>query len=98
MRVALAVLCIGAVTFLLRVLLALIKEVMNQPRGVQVYFARFNPSRQQELILVNPEFRLRHSAAEVGARISHVVMPMVGLLAIELICGEPLCKMLFGSL
>jgi len=97
MRMALAVLCIGAVTFLLRVLVALIKEAMNQPRGMKVYLAKFSPSRrQEELILVNPEFRPGYSAAEAGARIALVVLPTVGMLAIELIRGEPLCKTLFG--
>jgi hypothetical protein len=57
MRVALAILGVGAVTFLLRFLIALVKEGMSvPPRAVRVYLAKFNPSGQRrELIVMNPE-------------------------------------------
>jgi hypothetical protein len=61
MRVALAVLCIGAVTFLLRVLVALVKDWMRlPPRTAKFYRARFNPSKQPgELIVVDPQAQQR---------------------------------------
>jgi hypothetical protein len=56
MRVALALLCIGAVAFLLRVLAALVREGIGSPAAVQVHFAKFNPSRRRgELIEMNLE-------------------------------------------
>jgi hypothetical protein len=52
MKVALAILCIGAVAFLLRVLAAFVIEGKSSPHGlVRVHFAKFNPVRQRgELI------------------------------------------------
>jgi hypothetical protein len=48
MRVALAILCIGAVVFLLRVLAAFVEEAMRSSTGaVPVQFAKFNPSRRR---------------------------------------------------
>jgi hypothetical protein len=57
MRVALVILCVGAVTFLLRVLAALVTEGISSPsKTVGVHFARFNPSRRRgELIEMNLE-------------------------------------------
>jgi hypothetical protein len=64
MTVALVILCVGAVTFLLRVLAALVTEGMNlHPSTVKVHFARFNPSRRRgELIEMNLELNRRVSA------------------------------------
>ena len=96
MRMALALLCIGAVTFLLRVLVALVREAMNGPGDMRVYLAKFSPSRRgAELILMHPESQRHNSAARTGERIA-LVVAAVGLLAVELMSGEPLCKMLFG--
>jgi hypothetical protein len=50
MKLALALLCIGAVAFLLRVLAALVREGVSSPAAVPVHFAKFNPSRRGELI------------------------------------------------
>jgi len=50
MRVALALLCVGAVAFLLRVLAALLREGASSPPAIRVHFAKFNPSRRGELI------------------------------------------------
>jgi hypothetical protein len=52
MKFALAILCIGAVAFLLRVLAAFVIEGKNSAHGlVRVHFAKFNPVRQRgELI------------------------------------------------
>jgi hypothetical protein len=57
MTVALVILCVGAVTFLLRFLAALVTEGINSPsKTAGVDFARFNPSRRRgELIEMNPE-------------------------------------------
>jgi hypothetical protein len=55
MRVALALLCIGAVAFLLRVLTALVREGMSPPAAVRVHFAKFSPARRGELIEMNIE-------------------------------------------
>ena len=53
MVVALTVLCTGAVAFLLRVLVALVREWMGpHPLSAAFHFARFNPSRQQGQLLV----------------------------------------------
>lgn len=59
MRIAIAVLCIGAVTFLLRVLVALLREGMNLPsQAVKFYLAKFSPSgRRGELIVMSPQSR-----------------------------------------
>jgi len=55
MRILLAVLCIGAVTFLLRVLVALVKEGTNlPPRVLKFYMAKFTPSgRRGDLVVMN---------------------------------------------
>jgi len=96
MRMAVIVSCIVAVTFLLRVLVALISEAMTQPRNVRVYLSKFSPSkRRSELIVMSPESQQRKYYRS-GDRIALVVLATVGLLAIGLISGEPLCKTLFG--
>ena len=55
MRVALEVLCIGAVMFMLRFLVALLKEVTNLSHPAQSNLGRFNPPmRRGELIVMRP--------------------------------------------
>jgi len=45
MRVALTIVSTGAVLFLLRVLIALVREGMRlPPSAVRIHFAKFNPS------------------------------------------------------
>jgi len=65
MRVALAILCVGAVTFLLCFLIALVKEGMSAPpRAVRAYLAKFHPSRQHgDLIVMDLELQKRTSRA-----------------------------------
>jgi len=72
MRVALILLCIGAVTFLLRVLAALVKEAMSkQPRDMRIYVAKFRaPGRRQGLMLMNPGAQKRISSPGTGERIA----------------------------
>jgi hypothetical protein len=49
MKVALLILCIGAVTFLLRVLVALVKEELSWARTMNtVRLLKFRSSRQRE--------------------------------------------------
>ena len=61
MRVALAILCIGAVAFLLRVLTALVNELTSlRSRAVRVHFVKFNPSRRRgQLVEMNAEPKRR---------------------------------------
>lgn len=72
MKVALAMLCIGAVAFLLRVLAAFAKEGMRVPAGpVQVHFAKFNPSRRRgHLIEMSSEAQLREGSSRTDKRIA----------------------------
>jgi Putative beta-barrel porin-2, OmpL-like. bbp2 len=76
MRVALAVLCFGAVTFLLRVLVALVKESMSlPPRSLTVYLTKFNPSKQRgELIAMSPDALNRKIPTKTGERIALVLL------------------------
>jgi hypothetical protein len=57
MRVALAILCLCAVTFLLRFLAALVKEGISLPHTISgVRFGGFEPPRRPgELIEMNPK-------------------------------------------
>jgi len=72
MRVALAILCVGAVAFLLRVLAALVKEGMSlHSSAVRVHLAKFNPSRKRgELIEMNSGTLDRNSPGRTGERIA----------------------------
>ena len=56
MSIGLSVLCICAVAFLLRVLVALVKEGMRSaPLAAKFHFARFNPSqRRREVVVMRP--------------------------------------------
>ena len=72
MKVVLVLLCIGAVTFLLRVLAAFVKEWMSmagsEPR---VHFAKLNPSRQRgELVEMNPEAHKRQVLTRTTERMA----------------------------
>jgi hypothetical protein len=72
MRVALAILCIGAVAFLLRALAAFVKEAIRLPAGaVQVHFAKFNPSRRRgQLIEMSIEAERRSTPYRTDERIA----------------------------
>jgi hypothetical protein len=89
-RVAFAGLCFAAVIFLLRVLVALVKEAMHMPpEPVKVYLARFYPSRfhrsrfalheRGELIVMTSEEQQRKFPSKTGERIAMVVLVTVGL-------------------
>lgn len=73
MRAVLAVLCVGAVTFLLRVLTAFVKEGQGQPpTGLKAYMARFNPPRRRAEMIVMKHLghtrEVRNWGPEVRAR------------------------------
>lgn len=75
-RLTAALLCISAVAFLLRVLVALLKEEKClPPRVVKVYLAKFNPSNKRgELIVMNPESRKRELPIEAGKGVAFMVL------------------------
>jgi hypothetical protein len=81
MKVVSASLCAGAVVFMLRFLVALLREEKSlSPRPVRVYFARFNPvKRRGELIFMNPKNSVQKSAGEIGKRAVFVVVTAVAL-------------------
>jgi len=72
LRITMAVLCVGAVSFLLRVLFALLMEATREPaRALKVHLARFNPGRQQgELIVMSPEAVQRNFPVRTGERMA----------------------------
>jgi hypothetical protein len=72
MRVALAALALGAVAFLMRVLVALVREGMRVPPGTtKVYFSRHNPPRtRKDLIVMIPEAPPRQYSPRTGQRIA----------------------------
>ena len=57
MRAGMVALCVGAVTFLLWVLVALMREWLTfSPRTEMFYLSKFSPSRPRgELIVLNSE-------------------------------------------
>ena len=79
MKLALTSLCTGAVVFMLRFLVALLKEGKSvAPRPVRVYFAKFNPvKRRGELIIMNPNKSVHKSAARTAKRAAFVVVAAV---------------------
>lgn len=81
MKLAIAILCIGAETFLVYVLMALVREGLSSSRKCfEVYFARFNPSRPRgELIRMIREDQGTNSRIEVGRRIALIALLAVGL-------------------
>jgi hypothetical protein len=53
LKLSIVVLCLGAVSFLLRVLVALVREALTAPpQSVKAYLARFNPRREQKELIV----------------------------------------------
>jgi len=68
LRLAMAVLCVGAVGFLLRVLFALVLEAAKEPaRALKVHLAKFHPSRQ-ELTVMYPETVHQKVSTRTGER------------------------------
>lgn len=71
MRIALVFLCIGGVTFLLRVLAASLNEAKTLPSSIVIHFAKFKPSRQRgELVEMKLEDPIQHVRPRSGERIA----------------------------
>jgi hypothetical protein len=71
MRVILSLLCIGAVTFQLRVLVALLKEANSRPSSIVIHFTKFKPSRQRgELVEMTAQAQTRRVSARTGERMA----------------------------
>ncbi|HKH97701.1 MAG TPA: outer membrane beta-barrel protein [Candidatus Sulfotelmatobacter sp.] len=89
MQVAVVVLCAGAVAFLLRVLVALVKEGWTLPSPVvTVYLAKFTPSRRRgELILMKLDALKHQSATRMGGRTALVALIAAGF-ALPLLHGQ----------
>jgi hypothetical protein len=85
MRVALVILCVGAVMFLLRVLVALVREMSLPPRALRVYFAKFHPSKSQaykrrgELIIMKVEEQKSMFSRMTGVRLALIALIVAGL-------------------
>lgn len=71
MRVALAIVAVVAVTFLLRVLVALLKEASSKPLRTVVHFATFKPSRRGgELTEMNTAAQRQEVTTDARQRIA----------------------------
>jgi hypothetical protein len=73
MKIALLILCIGAVTFLLRVLVALIKEDLSWPRTMNAgHVLKFRSSHQrEEPIRMDSEEQRRGPSLQAGKGMAH---------------------------
>src|SRR5579872_1833488 len=81
MKLVFTFLCAGAVVFMLRFLVALLRERKNlSPRPVRVYFARFDPAnRRGEMILMNSKNYAQKDAGGFGKRAAFIVAAAVAL-------------------
>jgi len=67
--------CAGAVVFMLRFLVALLKESTGPQRQVSIYLARFNPSKRRgELIVMNSNSFARKAIFETSKRAAFIVV------------------------
>jgi len=67
--------CAGAVVFMLRFLVALLKESTGPQRQVSIYLARFNPSKRRgELIVMNSNSFARKVIFETSKRAAFIVV------------------------
>jgi len=80
MKPALVLVCVGAVTFLVRVLAALIKEcAAPRHRKVEAYLAKFYPLRKRgELIVMNPNAVARKFPIKAGEQIALGLLLVAG--------------------
>jgi len=80
MKPALVLVCVGAVTFLVRVLAALIKEcAAPRHRKVEAYLAKFYPLRKRgELIVMNPNTVARKFPIKAGEQIALGLLLVAG--------------------
>src|SRR5262252_8797809 len=81
MRIAVLLVGIGASTFMLRVLVAFIGELLEPaPRGVQSYLARYPLGRlQRELVVIRADVSKSRFSAATRGRIILRVLVFVGL-------------------
>jgi hypothetical protein len=69
MKVALAILCVGGVAFLLRVLAAFAREEKRlRSHQIRVHFSRFSPKQRGELIEMGLSDQKRNVPAGTNAR------------------------------
>ncbi len=89
MRVAITVLCFGGVMFLLRILVALVKEMLSASQSrVASSWEKPNPSgRTGKLIQMNPNAQNRNHPTKVDERRALMAPIMVGL--VLLLHGRP---------
>ena len=80
MKLVFASLCVGAVVFMLRFLVALLREVRSLwQRPERVYFAKFNPAKRRgELIFMNQDY-MQKCAGEIGKRTAFIVVAAMAL-------------------
>jgi hypothetical protein len=76
MKLVFTFLCAGAVLFMMRVLIALLRESQSlSPQPLTIYFAKFIPvQRRGELIVMNSKNYAQKSAVETGKRAALVVL------------------------
>jgi len=86
-------LCAGALTFLLRVLVALIRETRSlPPEPIRAYLARFHPSKPRvlrkisyqgrgELIVMDSSAQTRATRMRTGGRIALVILVAAGIVS-----------------
>lgn len=83
MRIALVILCVGAVAFLMRVLSALVKEFMFPMRRM-AYRASLRPlGRRGELIEMTPRAFTRSLPLATGRKVALGLLAILGLAKIE---------------
>jgi hypothetical protein len=71
MRIALAMLSVGAVTFQLRFLVALVKEVKSKPASAVIYFAKVKPSRRHgDLVQMTVQTPTPRVSVKTGERMA----------------------------
>ena len=79
MKLAFALLCVAAVSFLLRVLCALLKETASRThRPIPAFMAKFHPARQGELIVMHSSGLNRKFSTKAGDRIALGVLLLTG--------------------
>lgn len=79
MKLTLVVLCVAAVLFLMRVLVALVKETRSPATTLKAYHAAFHPLRKRgELIRMNPDAMTQRYASN-GQRIALVLLLYLGV-------------------
>ncbi|MGA8029696.1 MAG: outer membrane beta-barrel protein [Bryobacteraceae bacterium] len=81
MRLGIVVLSLGAMSFLLYVLVALIKESMSpSTKGLKVHWAKFHPARKRgELIQMHHDVLIRKASTKSAERIALSLLIFIGM-------------------